>query len=166
MPHWALKPLTDIPSRIGDYLGNEVDPIDNREDRGYLRPFIGGSLQGAGDVLSDMTSPVSIASSILGLGGLKRLSGLKRLRRFERSGMPSEAYERMGAEFVPRGGETAFNTIRKTRAATENMNVSRMAEEGSKFTGNKLPISGDVDVTEIMKRIQAAKDAMRASEGR
>ena len=166
MPHWALKPLINAPSRVGDYIADEIDPIDNREDRGYVRPFIAGSLQGAGDVLSDMTSPVSIASSILGLGGFKRLSGLRKFKRFERPGMPSEAYERMGAEFVPRGEEEAFNAIRKTRAATENMNVSRMAEEGSRLTGKRLPISGDVDVTKIMRRIQAAKDAMRASEGR
>jgi hypothetical protein len=63
MPNWFFDPLTDLPSRIGKRLEEYVDPSNtNVGDRGIVQPFIAGSLHGAGDMLSDMTSPFSLAT--------------------------------------------------------------------------------------------------------
>jgi len=159
MPHWLLKNLTDAPSRAANYTASEIDPLEG--DRGYVKPFIAGSIQGTGDVLSDMSSPLSLGMSLLGAGTFARLAKLRNLGKM-RSSIAPEVYERMGAEFVPQGGEEAFNTIRRARQAAEEAKILDTVRQ--QISSKKMPISGDVAVNEMMKKISAAKAAQRAKD--
>lgn len=80
MLNWLLKPTTDAPSRAAKTVANQVDkPLSGfRPDQlgGYgeqvnklgaqFRGGLAGMVEGAGNLASDMTSPLSIAS--MGLG--------------------------------------------------------------------------------------------------
>lgn len=85
-----MTPLTDLPSRIAGSVSNAIDApragsnafdpnsmmgryeqFGNRLNAG-ARGMMAGMTQGVGDLTSDMTSPASIFSSLLGVGGARQ----------------------------------------------------------------------------------------------
>lgn len=64
MINWLLKPTTDIPSRLAKKASDFISPVDKEGSVG--RGFLSGAIEGAGNVASDMTSPLSLASGALG----------------------------------------------------------------------------------------------------
>jgi hypothetical protein len=149
-----FRPLTELPSELGDYAAESIDPLEG--DRGYVRPFIAGSLQGAGDVLSDMTSPMSLLSSATGLSAISRLG--KGVRRVSEA-IPDEIYSRLGPEFLPNteAARNAFNRLRKSQLLEDAQKVKDVSYEGSRLTTGRIPVSGNVDVAEAMARIAKAR---------
>lgn len=81
---WGMpfRPLTDKPRKLSDLIAEEIDKQDTAQaDRGFVKPFIAGAVQGVGDLASDMTSPFSIATMAAGplargARGLGRIGGL------------------------------------------------------------------------------------------
>jgi len=65
-----LSPLSDIPSRVSRKLANKIDPPEGKG--GYLKGLLAGSITGAGDVASEMTSPISLATTIMGMPSVGR----------------------------------------------------------------------------------------------
>ena len=163
MPNWLFDPLWEGPSRAGRNLANRIDPPTG--EGGRLRGFLAGSMEGAGDVLSDMTSPLSIASTAVGMGGAKRgISGIRNLgrgmRRAEQAAAPvqnaaddaanlAEIYERIGPEFVPIGGEDMINALRKAGGG---------ARQGGGYIGRSsrsLPVGGEnLNIIDMIDRIR------------
>lgn len=100
-------PLTDMPSRAAKYLGSGLDV--NESDiyspfRAGVKGFAQGALQGAGDLASSFTSPLSAALTALtlgggtaakvGLGGLAK--GAQALTRVAGAGMAGHGLIRAG----------------------------------------------------------------------
>lgn len=75
MPNFLTRPLTTKPKTMAEQFAEEFDPSNtNVVDRGYVKPFVAGAAQGLGDVISDFTSPLGIAS--LAAGPVGRLRGI------------------------------------------------------------------------------------------
>ena len=72
-------PLTTMPSEMGRSVASSIDPIDNRADRGFIRPFLAGASEGLGDVVSGLTSPSNILPTLAGFGAAK--TGLSSLTK-------------------------------------------------------------------------------------
>lgn len=70
-------PLTDAPSRFARFVGDKIDPKSG--EGGYFRGFAAGALEGAGDLVSQFTSPLDLAATVTGAGAVK--TGLSSLRR-------------------------------------------------------------------------------------
>lgn len=68
--NFASSPLTTIPSEIASHLADKFDPRTGSEYT-PVRSFLAGALEGAGDVVSSMTSPIDLAATALGIGGAK-----------------------------------------------------------------------------------------------
>ncbi len=150
MPDWGslFRPLTDAPSRAGRRISDEMEPYEpiQQDGQGGFKDWLGwtdasakgllqGSAQGAGDVLSDMTSPFSIAMQAIGGGGLKRLAGLARLSRNaanvgREAPVVESAIGRLGPEFAPVGSESAVNTARAANAAKDARDAASVARRG------------------------------------
>ena len=91
---WANTPLTDLPSRAGKAAADKVDQPTAEEP--WRIPFSGGAtwkglgagmLEGAGDVASSFTSPLSLGLMAAGPGAgevLKRVSDDRPLRSWRR----------------------------------------------------------------------------------
>lgn len=180
MPHWLIEPLTKAPSRLAKKAADKIDPPQG--EGGRLRGFLAGALEGVGDLASEATSPIGMATSLIPaarpLGRLARQSPLygiddtirssRRMMDESRAlsrGMKSEGdvdlaelYERLGPEFVPIGGEDIMNTVRRARMANEALKLKQVSGEGTRFTGKRMPIGGnDVDVVEMMQKIDRAR---------
>lgn len=153
MPNWLTDPLWKGPSRAARGMANTIDPPAG--EGGYWRGLLAGSMEGAGDVMSDMTSPLSIASTLAGAGGARRLFGsLRGLRPateavetaspYADEGIDiAELYDRMGPEFVPIGGEDIINSLRNASRSRGPIPASR-----------QMPISGSVDPADMMSRVR------------
>ena len=82
------EPLTTLPSQIASKVAGAIDqrslnddtsygtvpnwvPLVGGQDinRGFLKGLAGGSIQGAGDVASQLTSPLDLAATAAGVGG-------------------------------------------------------------------------------------------------
>jgi len=157
MPNWLFDPLWEGPSRAGRNIANRIDPPAG--EGGRLRGFLAGSMEGAGDVLSDMTSPLSIASLLTGTSGARRLvRGARSLSPYaDDAANLAEAYDRMGPEFVPIGGENISNALRGSRQLGELDKIRQIAEEserGVRAVRNRaLPIGGqNFDFASMMAR--------------
>lgn len=73
------QPLTDLPSRAAKKISNTIGPSESSSNVpvSTARGFLSGAVEGAGNVVSDMTSPLSIAMMGLGLPrGVKNLKSL------------------------------------------------------------------------------------------
>lgn len=77
--HAISDPLTDAPSRFAKSIGDYIDQPVNRDDS-YLsgvaaraKGFTAGALEGVGNLVSGLTSPISLAT--LGLGGTEYAAG-------------------------------------------------------------------------------------------
>jgi hypothetical protein len=107
--------------------------IDNPQgEGGRLKGFLAGATEGAGDLVSDMTSPFSIGMSALGLGGIKKLMGLRGLKNATSSAPDlAMAAERLGPEFTPIGSEALENTFRTARMAAEKKRLADIARTSS-----------------------------------
>jgi hypothetical protein len=76
---FVKTPLTDAPSRLAKQAGDYLDTRelgDEKElafglNKGHLKGFAAGALQGAGDLVSGFTSPLDLALTALGVGGAK-----------------------------------------------------------------------------------------------
>lgn len=66
--HAVSDPLTDAPSRLGKSVGDYITTphLDENPIITALKGFAGGAAQGLGDVSSGMTSPLNIATALLG----------------------------------------------------------------------------------------------------
>lgn len=94
-----FKPLTDKPRKLADLIAEEIDKQDNPQgDRGVVKPFIAGSIQGLGDVVSDFTSPASIATMAAG-PAFRAARGLGRIGSLAMGGA-----EGLGASRIPQIG--------------------------------------------------------------
>lgn len=68
---WLTSPMTDAPSRFAKGVGDMISPAN--QEGSMLRGFLSGAAEGAGNVVSDMTSPLGIASLASGgVGGFLR----------------------------------------------------------------------------------------------
>lgn len=167
----AFSPLWTGPSRAAKFL---ADKIDNPQGEGsFLRGLLAGGLEGAGDVVSDMTSPASIASSALGGSGMSALRRGKRLLSPSSSLAPirqnymysdegrdlASLYDRMGPEFVPIGGEDVLNA---TRGSREAANLAKFKPAASEQI-SRSSLGGD-DVAAKMAKVTAARSAAKGAE--
>jgi hypothetical protein len=78
--HAISEPLTDAPSRVGNRFADSVDsPSLNRSPTmASIEGFGAGALQGIGNLLSGLTSPLNIATTALTAGsGLAGKAGLE-----------------------------------------------------------------------------------------
>jgi hypothetical protein len=111
-----LDPLTDLPSRGARALSPVIDPIqgDQRGDRGYVRPFMQGALEGTGDLMSDMTSPASLLMALA--SGSPTLGRMLRIGKMNRAlGTSDNAIRGLGAETAawnPKGGTAGLQPLR------------------------------------------------------
>ena len=68
---WDLisKPLTTIPSDIGRSVANWMDnPMERGSEATPIRSFLAGATEGAGDLVSSLTSPIDLATAALSGG--------------------------------------------------------------------------------------------------
>ena len=86
---WASEPLTDLPSRVGNWAADKIDAprgpseeetvprrsrtgsmyTTNPESAAATRGFTAGAVKGAGDVATSLTSPINAALLLSGVGG-------------------------------------------------------------------------------------------------
>lgn len=68
--HAISDPLTTTPSRFAGEVADWIDQpsADRSESSAYLHGLAGGSIQGIGDVISGMTSPINLATMAAGGG--------------------------------------------------------------------------------------------------
>ena len=72
--HAISEPLTDLPSRFAKSVGDYIDQPVNRDDT-YLsgvaaraKGFTAGALQGVGDLVSGLSSPINLATTAATMG--------------------------------------------------------------------------------------------------
>lgn len=107
----ARTPLTDAPSRAADFVANKIDEpsLDRSPLRAKLEGFAAGATQGVGDVLTQMTSPLDLALTALGLGGAKFAArGAQGLSRAARSGEVA-----LQAPLVAEGAVNTFEGVKE-----------------------------------------------------
>jgi len=108
-----IDPLTDAPSRVTRKLGDFIDdPIQG--DRGFVRPFIAGALEGAGDLVSSATSPTSLLMSAVGVNpAIQRMMRVGKLRRaLQGTDKPIRGLTAENATWQPRGGTSGLHPLR------------------------------------------------------
>lgn len=73
---FANKPLTTFPSEVGRGIGSRIDqPSTNRSPlEANVEGFFAGAAQGAGDVMSNFTTPINLGAMLAG-GGAKAAAG-------------------------------------------------------------------------------------------
>src|SRR5678809_1125944 len=64
--HAISDPLTDAPSRFASSVADSLDaPNLNRSPMAArIQGFVGGALQGIGDLVSGLTSPINLATTV------------------------------------------------------------------------------------------------------
>ena len=135
--------------------------IDNPQgERGYGRGLAAGMLEGAGDLVSGMTSPLSIGMSLLGAPWLKGAQKLTGLGNFARRVMPDSPPTSIGPsvsipELVARGGEGAFNTARSIYQNPAARSVEDVAYEVVRRGQDPInrSIGGSFNLAEAMRRM-------------
>ncbi len=74
---WLTSPMTDAPSRFGRSVGDMISPAN--QEGSMIRGFLSGAAEGAGNVASDLTSPLGMASAALpwlrGIGPMRNAAG-------------------------------------------------------------------------------------------
>jgi len=112
MPNFLTRPLTDKPRKLADMIAEEIDNQKSTGDRGLVKPFMAGAVQGLGDVVSDFTSPLGIASIAAGpvSGMVKGARGLGAIGRLAgEAGELSNPMSRVGRNLAE--SEKIFNVV-------------------------------------------------------
>jgi len=107
-----MDPLTDAPSRAARGLANTIDPMQG--DRGFVRPFMAGALEGAGDLVSGATSPASLLMSAAGVNpAIQRMMKVGKLKRaLQGTDEPIRGLAAENAAWQPRGGTSGLHPLR------------------------------------------------------
>lgn len=82
--HGISDPLTDAPSRFANQVANTIDSpsLDTSPMMARIKGFGAGALQGLGDTISGMTSPLNLATAAMtGGGSLAESAGLSNIAR-------------------------------------------------------------------------------------
>lgn len=153
--HAISDPLTDLPSRMAKSVGDYIDApsLDRSPMMASIRGFGAGALQGLGDVVSGMTSPINLATA--GAGALEKsalLEGLPQLARMANIGgrVAGGLTSAHGAAGVmdPNAtmGERAFSLAElagggsQMLAAPKAIGSARPAAMGEAPTGQPIPV--------------------------
>lgn len=157
---WLLKPTTELPSIYAKRLSSAISPIN--EIPSPSRGFLSGAVEGAGDLISGMTSPLSLATTAIGMPWLRSAAqpirmGLNSIRGVNRSLSPI-APEGLPAELIYRGGEEAFNAA-KSIYSPARKTVEDLAYEIVKRGPDPInkSIGGSFNLAEAMRRSNAAR---------
>jgi hypothetical protein len=107
---WANTPLTDAPSRLAS---KEADFIDQRSlnespTAARLKGFVAGAEQGAGNLVSGLSSPLNLA--LTALSGGASAAGSRGMLGISRAARAAEA-----ALNAPIAAEGAYNTVQGIR---------------------------------------------------
>lgn len=156
---FLTRPLVSAPSIYARKAANRID--NPQGEGGYGRGLAAGMLEGAGDLVSDMTSPLSMGMSLLGAPWLKGAQQLTGLGNFARR-IPS-ASSGIGPsvnipELVAQGGENIYNAGRSiygpARKTAEDL-AYEVVRRGSDPINRS--IGGSFNLAEAMKRSNAAR---------
>jgi hypothetical protein len=141
MPNFLNTPLTTAPRRLADYIAEEIDnqnKADNGGDRGVVKPFIAGSIQGLGDTITDFTSPMGIGMLALtgpAMRGLSGLRGLSSIGRMAKQGRNLSRWDKMfnvvddaGRELLNPGGYAGPRVTGKPMTQGTQEAVSRLEQ--------------------------------------
>lgn len=152
-----MTPLTNKPSIYGRKI---ADTIDNPQgEGGYGRGFLAGAAEGAGDLISGMTSPMSLAGMALGaapwMRGAQQLTSLGRMVPKSSPPMGVGPSPSLIPDLVAVGDEGAYNAARSIfskpmRSADEVAYENIMRQGGRSSSNNSL-------LLDHMQRVQAAK---------
>lgn len=73
----ATSPLLEAPSKLGQRAEDTLSQpqLEQSPNMARLKGFVGGGLKGAGNLVSDLSSPASLAGMLIG-GPASRLVGL------------------------------------------------------------------------------------------
>lgn len=74
------KPLLDFPSKVGNWMADKIDApdLDTSQGMAMLKGFGAGAMQGLGDTVSSLSSPLNLAGAALtGGGSIAAKRGLK-----------------------------------------------------------------------------------------
>lgn len=112
---WDLvnKPLVDFPSRLAKRGSEIISP--HNEVGSPMRGFLSGALEGAGDLASSMTSPLSLGLTAMGLPWTRSMGSIpSSLGRIAETTMPKAGgiFSSMIPEWAAVGEEGAFNSAR------------------------------------------------------
>lgn len=148
---WANAPVFEQPSQFGRWLANDViDPPMERKlyDPVYLpggipvnvsgaKSFLAGATEGAGDVLSSLTSPLNLAMSAatFGAGGLARAgfgAASSALTNTARAG---------GAAMMAHGAHSIYDAATRKRHPEDKWRdvATGVMEMGGGYVGLKTP---------------------------
>jgi len=176
--NWAMEPLTNKPSIYARQAADVIDKPRQGSQRFDPNSFLGGAeelgnwgnavarggmagaTEGLGDLASGMTSPLSLAASIIGAPWMGRLttgakaaaSGMGALSKTApvTSGI---APSMLPAELVSQGAESIYNTARSMPRITKT--VEDLAYEVVR-NNNKMGLGKNL-VLDNMQRVQAAR---------
>jgi hypothetical protein len=155
MPNRLFDPLSTRPRKLADILANMIDQ-PTAEDRGTIKPFMAGALQGVGDLASDMTSPFSLATMALGGGAASRaMKGVQEAAPLVKRAI-GPAID-LGAEFVAPFQRAGYNAKRAKGLAKEAEAVKDMSLKGG--TGRAIQPTSNDDVLNFMKARERAKSS-------
>jgi len=173
MPDNVLfRPLTNKPRRMADLIADEIDKPDATEDRGKVKPFLAGAIQGMGDVASDFTSPFSLATmaaaplskAFTGIRGLGRIATLA--SGAESAGMDAAAINRSLEE-----SHAILKGVGKMKRAEDAVSEGRQAATAAKRSLPKserytaeYPKTPSARATEAA-RLKAERRYRRTGEG-
>lgn len=107
----ANAPLTDAPSRIARKAGEAIDQrsLDESPTMAKVKGFAHGALEGVGDVVSSLTSPLNIALTATGAGGAK--AGAKGLLGISKAARGVEAA--LSAPLVAEGAHGVYEGVKE-----------------------------------------------------
>lgn len=156
---FLTRPLTTAPSIYSRKLANR---IDNPQGVGsYGSGLLAGMLTGAGDLASEMTSPLSLGLSTLGmpwLRGAKQLTSLGNIAHRIPSPNPGVGPSVNIPELVARGSEGIYNTGRSiyspARKTAEDLAYEVVRRGGDLINRN---IGGSFNVADMMRKTNAAR---------
>lgn len=166
-------PLTDLPSRVAKRVSTKISPPN--EVGSPLRGFMSGAVEGLGNQLTDMTSPLSLGMGALSGGAGALLSrGARSAARVAKPLMappPTFAAGRLPAEMVAVGDEAIHNAPRMLRMADEAANVRQISQANPQPMGsisnygNQAP-SRASDLGEKMTNLRKVREEAAIREGR
>lgn len=113
MPNYLTDPLTRAPRRIADIGANL---IDNPQGEGsWGRGLVAGSLQGIGDIATDMTSPLGLGTALVGMPELRSLLRLKNVANVAKGTSKVDEILKGIVEEARIGGNRRLPSIAKER---------------------------------------------------
>ncbi len=121
----ANAPLTTVPSQFAKSVGDVIDTrhLDDSVFGSQLRGFGAGALQGVGDLVSGLTSPVNLATTLLTMGqGTAAKMGLGTIAKGLGYGAKAA-----GALTTAHGGQSTYEGIRDDDLSKAGMGIIEMA---------------------------------------